>query len=41
VQGRKIKPFGTLRDLPIVLATFTRCQSCKLLKQILANESQV
>ena len=36
-QGREIQPFGTLRNLPIALATVARSASCERLNQILAD----
>jgi starvation-inducible DNA-binding protein len=36
-QGREIQPFGTLRNLPIALATVARSASCEGLNQILAD----
>jgi starvation-inducible DNA-binding protein len=36
-QGREIQPFGTLRNLPIALATVARSASCEKLNQILAD----
>jgi starvation-inducible DNA-binding protein len=36
-HGREIQPFGTLRNLPIALATTARSESCKRLNQILAD----
>ncbi len=36
-HGREIQPFGTLRNLPIALATAARSESCKQLNQIMAD----
>lgn len=36
-HGREIQPFGTLRNLPIALASTARSESCELLNQILAD----
>jgi starvation-inducible DNA-binding protein len=36
-HGREIQPFGTLRNLPIALATTARSENCKQLNQILAD----
>ena len=36
-KGFEIQPFGTLRDLPIALATDARRESCEALNQILAD----
>lgn len=36
-HGREIQPFGTLRNLPIALASTARSESCEQLNQILAD----
>ncbi len=36
-HGGEIQPFGTLRNLPIALATVARSESCEQLNQILAD----
>lgn len=36
-HGREIQPFGTLRNLPIALASNARSESCEQLNQILAD----
>lgn len=36
-HGREIQPFGTLRNLPIALASSARSESCEQLNQILAD----
>jgi starvation-inducible DNA-binding protein len=36
-HGREIQPFGTLRNLPIALATTARSESCEQLNQLLAD----
>lgn len=36
-NGREIQPFGTLRNLPIALASIARSESCEQLNQILAD----
>jgi starvation-inducible DNA-binding protein len=36
-HGREIQPFGTLRNLPIALATAARTERCEQLNQILAD----
>lgn len=36
-HGHEIQPFGTLRTLPIALASIARFESCDQLNQILAD----
>lgn len=36
-HGREIQPFGTLRNLPIALASVARSESCEQINQILAD----
>ena len=36
-RGREVQPFGTLRLVPIALATEARAESCQLLNAILAD----
>lgn len=36
-HGHEIQPFGTLRNLPIALASIARLESCEQLNQILAD----
>ncbi len=36
-HGHEIQPFGTLRNLPLVLDANSRRQSCELINQILAD----
>jgi len=36
-QGREIQPFGTLRNMPIALASIARSEGCEQINQILAD----